>query len=243
MIYVGLDVSLTSPGISVYDLFTKNWSSYCFQQRKRENCLTWSNNVNFSLTVLPPIPVSSNSDDCIRYNHIVSNLENIIKKHNTTNNVKDVVLIIENYAFAAQGASSFKLIELGGIIKFHFREYRTVVIGNNTWKKVLTGNGRCSKKDTLDTINKLLNIDICQILKLSLPKGRYDYVPTYVPTPAQDVADSIGVVLGHLFAGRRHLKKKNNNKRKKNDEQVSEETSSDDNNNNKKKKKQCNVNS
>lgn len=61
------------------------------------------------------------------------------------------VVVIEGYAFAARGASTYQIAELGGIVRFwlYQHEITTVEVPPATLKKYATSSGNCGKDQVL----------------------------------------------------------------------------------------------
>jgi hypothetical protein len=148
-IFVGLDLSLVSPGLSVYDSATGIWLLYGFAQRVREQgfhtvCGTTE------IRLLPTIPnVAGVTPNEARYEHIRSHLvDGILSAYA---GAARVVVGIENYAFGSgqQSGHAFKLQELGGVIKHslwvRYPHWRQVVIPPTSWKRSTVGHGHATK--------------------------------------------------------------------------------------------------
>jgi Holliday junction resolvasome RuvABC endonuclease subunit len=194
-LYIGLDLSLTSPGIAVYDTGSDQWSLYGFVQRNRDIGTTYrKEDSNVSIQMLPKIPTSGMSSNEERYEHIRSNLMNCILVQ-YKDRIEKVVVAIECYAFAAKNTgSSYKLQELGGVIKHSihcaFPSWTQVIITPGAWKKQTVGNGRASKQDVV--VHVCTNgpcVNLMDVFGMSHNKN------CSIPCPVQDLADAVCIVI------------------------------------------------
>lgn len=198
MIIIGLDMSLTSPGISIYNKERNHWSLYGFPQRKSEMGLHVSNgNVNLSLcpTMIPSAQVSSNEE---RYEHIRKYIiQDIMMQYKDVS--CDVTVLFESYAFGAKNAgSSYKLQELGGIIKHsiytYFPTWKRIVVTPGSWKKGTVGVGNATKEQVFEYVQSKNGpcIDLSCIFPVNITPG------WKVPCPIQDISDSICIIWSEL---------------------------------------------
>ena len=191
VIYVGLDLSLTSPGIAIHDTERDAWCLYGFAQRVREDGLERQCG-STTIRLLPRIPVASVSNE-ERYEHIRRYIVDEILSAYCSNS--SVVVGIEFYAFGAKNAgSSYKLQELGGIVKHSlwktYPGWRQHIIPPGQWKKRTVGNGRATKTDALHHIQVHgPSVSLLSVLGLSLTSSGT------VPCPAQDLADAACIAL------------------------------------------------
>ena len=113
-IYVGIDLSLVSPGFVVYDGVNDTWKLFAFAQRIRDEGFTSQYNAHTCIRMLPSIPKTESNE--IRYEHIRRYLlETVLKPYHGEQTVH---IGLENYSFGSvQSGHSYKLVELGGIIK------------------------------------------------------------------------------------------------------------------------------
>jgi hypothetical protein len=196
---VGIDMSLTSPGLCVFHVpnqthksWPRNlWQFYGFAQKKKDankviySCGQDENDIQISF--LPPLP-SKEEQDIVRYSAILDPFFEILKKE-----AKPFQVILEGYAFAAHGGNSFKLMELTGIFKYRlWHEFQQVPIiyPPNVWKKRAVGYGHASKQDYVDNLKK---------------KGPQfnimEHCPPYKkdpPSPYQDMAAACNLILSYL---------------------------------------------
>lgn len=197
MILIGLDLSLTSPGISVYDTEQDNWSLYGFPQRKSEmGMYISSQNVELSLfpNMIPPPQKCSNEE---RYEYIRKCIiQDIMMKYKDV--PTSVVVLIESYAFGAKNAgSSYKLQELGGIIKHsiytHFPTWTRIIVTPGSWKKKTVGIGNATKGQVLEYVKSNGPcIDLLDVFSVAIKPGGC------VPCPIQDISDSICIIWSEI---------------------------------------------
>jgi hypothetical protein len=144
---VGLDVSLTSPALAIRNN-EGHWDLVCFAQRQRDFHVEFDHN-NVHLTVLPPIPSSTQADDLLRYKHVCQHFIDFMVKKGVDGTTK---IFLENYAYADPRISgnSYKLHEVTGILKYAMRETLFVThintIAISSWKKKIIGKGNAKKR-------------------------------------------------------------------------------------------------
>jgi len=169
---------------------TGRWHLYCFAQRVKEVGKSRCIAPGVTLVFLPSIPNSAENSNCVRYEHIRFHLLRIIA---------DLVdyqprVHIEGYAFSAHTNASYKLHELGGILKhsiFQLLRQECSTTPPTQWKKRCTGNGKLSKLEMVRFLE-----DHGPKIDLFAVFGKP--VTATVPCPIQDIADSVGIVLAAL---------------------------------------------
>lgn len=187
-VYVGIDLSLKSTGLAIYDGDT--WILCGFAQRVREsNLVVQKDGVN--IRILPGIPPPPASNEA-RYEHVRRHLMDILSMYATCT---DVVVGIEGYAFnASASGSAYKLQELGGIIKhtIHvtYPTWEMVVVPPGKWKRQTIGNGHATKADAVRHISHH-GPCVSILQELGLRGGTTDEVPC----PAQDIADATCIAM------------------------------------------------
>jgi Holliday junction resolvasome RuvABC endonuclease subunit len=194
-IYVGLDLSMVSPGIAIFD-DTKTgegrYKMYGFAQRVRERDFEYHGQTT-SIVLFPAIPNLKTTKNEERYEYIRKYIVDILLSPFT--NAQDVVVGIEGYAFAAKNSGfSYKLHELGGVLKHSiWKKYPLWthrIIPPTQWKKSIVGNGHATKTDIIDYVSKNgPSLDILDVLGLS------SVTKACVPCPAQDLADALYLAL------------------------------------------------
>lgn len=172
-LYVGIDMSLSSPGIAIKWSGDTKWSLIGFQQRKTDRVISGEpigEKLLISRLTYPPF---TDRWDKIEYltNVIVElinmNLKEILRKdpHVT------LKIGIEGYAFRAPNSSSITpLAELGGCLRLALRQKFSVQpqeITPSTAKKHFAGNGHASKEQVIQAyhevhgfplLNSILNV-------------------------------------------------------------------------------------
>jgi Holliday junction resolvasome RuvABC endonuclease subunit len=199
-IYIGLDLSLVSPGVAVYNTTSDTWALYGFAQRVREYGLT-KNHHTTSIVLLPPIPNSTSTTNEERYEYIRHAIVDTILSPLRAET--DVVIGIESYAFGAKNAgSAYKLQELGGVLKHslwtHYPHWSQETVPPGKWKKLTTGNGRATKADVIAYVcTHGPCLPLLDLLGLAVTKNGD------IPCPAQDLADASCLCLGMSHQKRR----------------------------------------
>jgi hypothetical protein len=192
-IFVGLDLSLVSPGVAVNNTSDGTWSLYGFAQRCRERQFTYTN-ASTNIHLFPSIPRTGVTNE-LRYEHIRHYIVDCVLSELVPTIGERVVIGIECYAFGAKNSgSSYKLQELGGVLKHsiwkQFPTWSQVIIPPSQWKKKAIGTGRATKADALTFV--LSNgpcVPLLSVLGLVVTKNGD------IPCPAQDLADSACIVL------------------------------------------------
>ena len=143
----GIDFSLTSTGITIYN------NGYKFYAVSKGFPKKFETFVNSCLTDCIVLPKSDEEFSyCINW---VENIMNILKE----NNVKSVA--IEGYSYGSTSSSFTKIAEVTGLLKYMLTvnniEFITV---QPTTAKKLAGNGRYNKSDMFQAfLNNVLNDD------------------------------------------------------------------------------------
>jgi len=202
-IIIGLDISLKSPGIAV----SRDDKIYAMYFEQRKHSVPPTTNDKVSLTALPLLLDASHSD-MDRYQQLVAASVKWLCGMVPNKERASAIVYVEGYAFT-RSAYNYKLHEVTGILKFmlHQSGFTCQVVPVTTWKRQLTGNAFADKYQVLQTVNRRLNVDLAHLLQTKLSpakplKGRkrrrgqnLQVMTRSVPTPLQDVADAIGIVL------------------------------------------------
>lgn len=185
--YIGLDLSFTSPAMAIYN--DKHLRVFAFAKRKSDKNMhvekvVTDNPLVEKVTIVCWDTVAHESNQ-ERYAQITDAILSAI-----TFDSKQVRVNIEDYAFAAGGAHSYKLQELGGVVKqaLYSRDIAFRTVSPGTWKKQFTGNGHATKvathhaclKHGLPNLLDVFNVSVCKD-KISLP------------SPVDDMYDAIGL--------------------------------------------------
>lgn len=190
MLLIGIDLSLRSPGIAVFDTSIHNseaWHIYAFTQTTTKHKI--ENNKHIKL--LSPIPSCDNEIDLKRYRYIVDSIVKIIQESQT--NHKDVRVAIEGYAFSKnKSGHTFKLYELTGILKMAIFEKCQIscrIIAITQWKRLVTGKSFAEKVDIVNFMKSNgPTFDFLEIMQ-------YHDVGNEIPNPVQDMADACGIAI------------------------------------------------
>ena len=191
-ICMGLDLSLISPGIAVYNTSSHAWILYGFAQRVREQGLQTQQDSTM-ICMLPPIPNTRTTTNEERYEHIRHHIIETIMS--PFRHELDVVVGIESYAFGAKNSgSSYKLQELGGVLKHsvwkHYPKWTQEIIPPTKWKKQIVGAGRATKSDIVEYVRTHGPcVALLDILGLEVSKTGN------IPCPVQDLADASCICL------------------------------------------------
>ena len=143
----GIDFSLTSTGITIYN---NGYKFYAVSKGFPKKFETFINSCLTDCIVLP------NIDKDFSYSiYWVENIINILK----TNNVKSVIL--EGYSYGSSSAVFTKIAEVTGLLKYMLtvNNIKFTTVQPTTVKK-LAGNGRYNKKQMFQAfLNNVLNDD------------------------------------------------------------------------------------
>jgi len=229
-IVVGIDLSLSSPALCAMVLPSAKtvglpmWHLAGFCKRKREaklvgnkQSLVCSPKGKVTLELLPAIPsgdANNGESDMVRYIHIVEHIQTFVAGLIENYPGAAVKCVLEAYAFPRPktAGSSYKLRELGGILKFVLGEMANVSIDTiaiSRWRKHALDRGNADKLQTYKEFTRsLLNgFDVCTHIGVSSTK---------VPAPVNDVFDAIGVAIGYYsFTHKLQTKMKKSIKKKK----------------------------
>ena len=179
-IILGLDLSLSSPGISVIDKSTGIIHTYFYPQRKRELNFVFKSEL-FNIIALCPF----DSNLCLyqKYHRICQDIIDVISGHQVE------FVMLEGYSFGSTNSSSMsKLYELGGIVRYHISVLGIPFedIAPTSLKKQFTGSGKAQKEDMYQTFISKNLPNLKRIFKVEQCNG--------VPTPVQDIVDSVALI-------------------------------------------------
>ena len=177
MLILGLDLSLRSPGIALYDTAKKEWKLRCFANLKREE------GVQIGEKLVVWNRIGGDGSDHGRYNIILSHIQSFL------NGVEVTDIVIEGYAFSKSSAHSVKLHELSGIIKHWLHNTypcATFTIYPPTkWRKLLHANGHATKDDAVLYVEKEVLPTVRQALQS-------------VSSPLTDICDAACLIAAYL---------------------------------------------
>jgi Holliday junction resolvasome RuvABC endonuclease subunit len=165
---IGVDYSLSSPGICISDKQTTDINDCVFHYLTSRKKLTFPSS-QFIGTLHKDY---LNSEE--RFDQISSWAINIIIKQ------KDPIVYLEGYAFGARGRALFQIAENSGLLKFKLYKLgiKFVLVEPTKAKKFFSGKGNASKAYMGDSFFKKTNIDLEKILG------------TPTENPASDIVDS-----------------------------------------------------
>lgn len=174
----GIDYSMSSPGITIYD------QSKPF---KYENCLMFGyvNNKKLNQVYDKRIIITQQTEYGInqeRFDYISDWAMTILNKFNVK------FAIMEGYSYGSKG-SVFEIAENGGLIKHKMWKsgIEFIIPSPSTVKKVFSGNGRANKIDMHDAFEKQNNVSISEIIGIAKDKS-----------PVSDLVDSYAMVYYYL---------------------------------------------
>ena len=211
MILIGIDLSLTSPGIACFNTNTHKWHMYAFLQHKQKHRLF----KHEAITLWPQIPGPEVVDN-LRFEHIITHIIAMIQMLKSESSVS---VCLEDYAYDTNSGNDFKIYELAGILKYHLytkcgiTSVPKIAIGR--WKKLSCDYGHATKSDVVTFMcTHGPKLDFLTLLDQKV--GADDKIPS----PTQDLCDSAGIVLALLYliehpAEKLNPAKKKNKKSKK----------------------------
>lgn len=184
MIVAGIDYSISSPSLCIWDTETdfthKNFKFFVLEksttkkEQKRRETLSeeWKNNIsikNKCLILKENIP-----EYIVMADYFVSILSEYgVKK-----------VFMESYAYAGKG-KVFNLAEATGLLKtficlsgIKIKLYEPLHV-----KKIFTGNGRASKERMIDSYNEKFSLDIRKIYGINMSDS-----------PLSDIVDSAAMI-------------------------------------------------
>lgn len=189
MIIAGIDFSLNSPGITIYN---SDSGEFCV-----ENVHMYINQNNISqkecsrreyagLNALGIYTTAQNQfkDTTARFWALADWILSIV----ILNKVDTVIL--EGYALGAKGLI-FNIAEATGILKFllTLSGISVIIVPPTLNKKLFSGKGNANKELMIDTFNKMNNVNIA--LKFGLDES-------FSGSPISDIVDSYSLIYSYL---------------------------------------------
>ena len=175
MIFTGIDYSMTSPGICVYndehgDFSFENCNFYFFAQVKKLIGTFGKNNIHGQ-----EYP-DNYKNDIERFD----NLSDIVMQFFPQSDVK---VAIEGYSFGSKGSRTFQIAENGGILKYklHKAGIHWKKVTPSAVKKFATGKGNANKDKMYEAFVNETELD----LKLDMNINR-----AKIDSPISDIVDS-----------------------------------------------------
>jgi hypothetical protein len=184
---LGIDLSLTSPGISVYEECSKQWYLYAFSP-----CVLKFRDFDHKFVqLLPKIPEPKKACDPERFKFVVDNVIEIIRMWK--DKYPKLIVGQENYAFGKDTGNGFKLIELGGLLKYRMYYDLNIIprlLPPKRWKSIAINNGNASKLETALFMRKIMEIDLFSLFHLCEGDIKLDAKEFH---PVDDLCDSAGI--------------------------------------------------
>jgi len=189
-IYIGIDLSLNSPGMSIYIENENTVYAYYFPtrvkdiNRRLDTRIKWNSNARF---LLCPFHKQNQAVPLLdRYHSISSTLVGTILKHSKNNN--KVRIRMEGYAFGCKSSSTSKLHELGGILKYqlYLNGFSVEEISPTSLKKRFSNCGRSSKSNMYEKFLEKGFPMLKETFEMEKCKN--------VPNPVQDIVDSCALM-------------------------------------------------
>jgi len=176
----GVDLSFRSPAVSV----KCNGRFYCyfFPQNTRQQSVDFCNDRCTVKAV--DVALSKITSTESQYHAIVSTLMQIIQHHSVSH------VVIEGYAFNRKSAHSYKLYELGGVLKYTLAkaDIGFTVVPPSHAKMRFTGKGNSNK---VHMYEKWIEHGFpCLYSVFQLRPS-----PNNVPNPIQDIVDSVALLV------------------------------------------------
>ena len=204
-VFVGIDMSLRSPGVALIRPGDTAIYLMGFQQRKSDKEIINHKVVGPTETVVItrcsyPVDVK---DRWFRSEFVVNRIIEWIKGY--IEPTDDVHVYIENYALGMVGSSSVStLCELGGILRISLYRLKWTFseMSPGTVKKYFAGNGRASKLDMVAAYH-VKYPRFTDVMKVR--DGQH---------PQEDMIDALGIVLAGMYAKVIPKRKKKSRKRK-----------------------------
>lgn len=173
-VYIGVDLSLTSPGIAcLNEDGSIKWMRYFASKAKWEGKI---HELLFGLTY----PVYS--CDSERYDKIGQTILSLITDE--VNDGNEVKIALEGYSFGSTGSRLFQIAENGGHFKYLLWEagIPLEIVAPTTVKKLATGKGNANKELVYKGFVDKYGIELHTIFGLKTDKA---------VSPISDIADAV----------------------------------------------------
>jgi len=184
----GIDMSISSPAFSVYDIKENSFFFYVFSNKAKKSCELKFKNFHI---VIEPQP-KKDKDDFEHFNRYLNISENIFNKlNNYCQNVNnDNLIYFEGYSFASPG-KVFNIAETTGMVKYLIRkrDWEFDTIPPSEWKKNIVGKGNAKKSEVYDF---LLTQNGTKDLILFLEQNGFPYKKNGL---IEDICDSLCILL------------------------------------------------
>lgn len=143
--FTGIDMSISSPAISVYDVENKKIIIYTYSNKAKKSFTGEFNNIT---VIIEPQP-KKDKNDFEHFKRYLGISENIF---NTLQSICDVhydnLIYFEDYSFASKG-KVFNIAETTGMVKYLILKngWEFDAIPPAEWKKNIVGKGNAKKED------------------------------------------------------------------------------------------------
>lgn len=170
MKFVGIDYSMTSPGICIIDENDQIEKLYYFTQKPKLE--------GKQSDVVEGIPYPIYGNDIERFHKLATITVELIKKANDK-----VEIGIEGYSFGSSGSRVFQIAENCGILKhlLLLQGHQFQVVPPTVVKKLATGKGNSSKEPVYNAFVEQTGIKLNELLGIKSEK---------VGSPMSDMADA-----------------------------------------------------
>lgn len=173
-VYIGVDLSITSPGISCLDSDGEIlWMNFFASKPKWEGKLD---------NLITGIPYPEYTCDSERHHKIGSIIVDLIEKEQLNGN--QVKVCLEGYSYGSTASRLFQIAENGGHFKFLCwqKNIDVLIVAPSAIKKFGTGRGNANKELVYQSFVAKYGIKLHQIFGLKTDKAI---------SPISDIADSV----------------------------------------------------
>ena len=168
---VGIDMSISSPGIGIYNLETKKRMIYTFSSKTTKEMTIETEDIKL-IVLRQPNWKKENIDGFEKYCLIAENVHQFIK--NTIND-DHALVYFEGYSFASKGLT-FNIGEITGLMKYLVRNsnWSFDIIPPSDWKKIIIGKGNVNKEMIYEKMQNHHSFGkILQKIEIPYKKGNF----------------------------------------------------------------------
>jgi len=187
MVYLGFDLSITSPCLSI---IKDDFITVYFYSKYKSHKNFYYKNDKIELVAWEYPCVSKKGNRIDRYNKVLEPFIEIIDDW-FLRHKNEFKFGVEGYSYGSIGQSFLDLAEIGGIFRQHlykkgidFIEYPPKSI-----KKFFTGNGNASKYTMYLCFKRLDVVDLQDVLSIKVERA------SQIPHPVEDIVDSVAIAL------------------------------------------------
>ena len=168
---LGVDYSLTSPGVCLYDTHLKSFKLFFVSDKKKLLNLACGHSIVTGFEY----PLYRN--DLERYINLSNWVMSLIP------DTSNVHVIIEGYSYGSTSARLFQIAENAGCLKlqFHNKNIPFTVVPPTTIKKLATGKGNSKKEPVYEAFVEKTGIDL---------KSLFETKAATISSPISDLSDS-----------------------------------------------------